>query len=144
MRNTLVAAVIALIGAAALAHEGVKDPGVKARMDNMEYIRASMAVLGDMAKGKTAFEANLAAQARANLMSAADAVPELFETPHKDPKSEALPAIWTNWPDFLERAAAFKAAAESLEPESLDSLRAGLRTVGGSCQGCHEVYRQKK
>lgn len=144
MRQTLIVGAIVLAGAAALAHEGVKDPGVKARMDNMGDVRAAMAVLGDMAKGKTAFDAALAAQARSNLIAAADAVPALFEVPHDDPMTEALPAIWTSWPDFQANATAFSAAANALDPGSLAGLRAGLGAIGGTCKSCHETYRQKK
>lgn len=77
---------------------------VKARMDAMSVIGAQMKVLGNMAKGQVAFDASAAQAAAALVAEQAAAVPALFETQVDDPKSEADPAIWTNYPDFSAKA----------------------------------------
>ena len=55
---TLATMAVALSATLATAHDGVKDPIVKARMEGMKEIGSNMGVLGDMAKGKRAFDAN--------------------------------------------------------------------------------------
>ncbi|NNF90114.1 MAG: cytochrome c, partial [Boseongicola sp.] len=48
-------AVLLLVASAALAHQGVKNPAVKARMDVMSAIGDNTKLLGRMAKGEVAF-----------------------------------------------------------------------------------------
>ncbi len=125
------------------AHEGVKDPDVKARMHVMKETKASMAVLGDMAKGDRAFDAEAAQQARTDLMRHALEIPKLFETPATDPKSAALPAVWESFPDFTQRALDMNAAFTALDVSSLDALRGGISEVAGTCRACHREYRKR-
>lgn len=142
IRTTTLA--LALGATAALAHEGVKDPDVKARMDLMEEIRDATATLGGMARGKIAFDEEEAAAARAALIDHAEEIPAVFETEAMDPESEALPAIWDEYGDFTDRAETLVGAAEAMETGSLDAVRAGIRDVGRTCGGCHEVFRVDK
>ena len=130
------------IATAALAHEGVKDPGVKARMDTMSRVGAATGVLGDMAKGKTAFDATQAEAARASLVAAFKEVPEVFAEPHQDPKSEALPVIWEQFDDFLAKNTEAIAAGEAMTLASLDDLRGSMGALGASCGSCHKAYRK--
>lgn len=64
------------------------------------------------------------------------------------PKSEALPGIWTD-------PAGFNAAATKLQVEAgklatvaasgnVEATRAQFQTTGQACGGCHKVYREKK
>lgn len=64
------------------------------------------------------------------------------------PKSEALPGIWTD-------PAGFNAAATKLQVEAgklatvaasgnVGATRAQFQTTGQACGGCHKVYREKK
>jgi cytochrome c556 len=134
----------AAIAGAAWAHEGVKDPNVKARMELMGQVKANIGVLGAMAKGEAAFDSGKAEAAKAGLIANAKAIPAAFETEATDPKSEALPAIWENWDDFMSKAAAMEAAVGSVDVSTLESVQGGMRTIGGSCGGCHKVYRVDK
>jgi cytochrome c556 len=133
-----------LAASAALAHSGVKDPNVMARMKLMGEVKANMGVLGGMAKGKMAFDADKAAMAKAGLIANAQAIPAAFEVKVMDPKSEALPAIWENWEDFASKAGAMEAAVGALDVSSAEGIQGGLRSVGGSCGGCHKSYRIDK
>lgn len=131
-------------GGAAQAHQGVKNPVVKARMDLMTEIQKDTRLLGDMAKGKAAFDAQRAAAARAALIAAAARIAPAFEPAATSPKSEAAPEIWTDWDDFTDRAARMETAAKALDPGSLDGLRGTLPALGRSCGGCHDAYRITK
>ena len=143
MRHTILTVSAVLIGATAvLAHQGVKDPGVMARMDGMKQVGKAMSVLGDMAKGKAAFDADAAAAAKTAALEHLARVPELFKEPHDDPKSEALPVIWTDFDSFLDRNRASIRAVEALDLTGLDGLRSTLSAAGKGCSGCHKDFRQ--
>jgi len=129
---------------AALAHQGVEDPQVMARMEAMKAIGQATETLGEMAKGEAAFDAAAARAARERLVAEARRVPALFEPPASDPQSEARPAIWQDWPDFVDRAERLEAAAADLDPGSLAGLRADFPALGRACSGCHEDYRIEK
>ena len=142
MKPIATALIIGLgLGTVALAHEGVKDPIVAARMDAMSATGQASKVLGDMARGRADFDATAAAAAKESLIAIAADLPALFEANATDPKSKAKPEIWENFDDFTDKAAAMQAAAEALDVSSQESVAAGMRAVGGSCGGCHKAYR---
>lgn len=144
MKKTLAILVILAGASAALAHTGVKNKIVLERMDGMKALAEQVKVLGDMAKGKTAFDATRAAAAKASLIEQAAKVTAEFEAPEQDPKSEALPVIWSDWDGFVDDARALEDAVAALDTGSLDAVRAGLGAVGKGCSGCHEGYRLDK
>ncbi|WP_161594648.1 c-type cytochrome [Marimonas lutisalis] len=132
------------LGTAVLAHSGVKNPAVKARMDLMGEIKDATGVLGGMAKGEIAFDPARAAAAREALIEQAGRIPPAFEARETDPKSEARDEIWTDWDGFIARARAMEDAAAALNAGSLDGVRAGMGALGQSCGGCHKPYRIDK
>jgi cytochrome c556 len=138
--KTLIAGLV-LAGGVAFAKEGVQDPTVKARMELMGTIGMNVKTLGDMAGGKTAFDAAAAEAAKAAIVAAAAEVPVKFEPQATDPVSEAKPDIWANWADFTAKAEALGAAATAVDTSSLDGVKAGMGGVGGACKACHAVYR---
>ena len=81
------------------------------------------------------------ASAKAAIVAAAGEIDAKFAPKETDPASEAKPEIWTNWADFSAKGMALKTAAESLDPASLDGIKAGMGAIGGSCKACHSVYR---
>jgi cytochrome c556 len=135
---------LALFATAAFAHSGVTNAAVKARMDLMGEIKDASGVLGGMARGKIAFDADKAAAAKASLIATAGQIPALFEAPEMDPKTEALPAIWDNWADFTAKADAMTVAAQALDVSSAQAIGQSMRPLGQSCGGCHKSYRIDK
>lgn len=138
----ILAAVLA--AGTALAHGGVKNPEVKARMDLMGTVKNNMAVLGDMAKSVTAFDPDEAETAKTALIAAAAAIPGAFAAPARDPKSEALPAIWDDWADFTAKAADMGNAVALVDVGSVSGVQFGMRTIGQTCGACHKSYRMDK
>jgi len=124
--------------------EGVENEAVKARMMVMDGVKNATGALGAMAKGEMEFDADKAAEARQALIDHAAEIPAAFEAQEMDPKSTALPAIWENWADFEEKAKALGAAAEELDTSAVEWVQAGMGDLGGTCAGCHKVYRVKK
>jgi cytochrome c556 len=144
MHRLLFLTTLALSGTLAFAHSGVKNPAVMARMNLMSDVGAATKVLGEMAKGTRPFDADTASTARATLLKDADQIALLFEAEEGDPKSEALPDIWTDWAGFMNQTDKMRKATESLDVSSLDTLREGMAAIGQSCSSCHEAYRIKK
>ena len=143
MRQTVLPVALILSAATALAHEGVQNPAVKARMDLMGQIAAETKVIGDMAKGTAPFDPARARAAALAMAEHAARVPALFKAPEDDPKSEALPAIWDDFADFTRKNDAMADAARAasgLETEA--DLRAALVVLGDACAACHKDYRE--
>ena len=140
------APLIALIATAGfvLAHAGVTNQTVMARMHLMEGVAEATQTLGNMARGRADFDAERAAQAQAWIINAAKEVETAFQAPETDPKSEALPAIWTSFDDFLAKSTAMGDAAAAMDTSSLDGVRAGMRQLGATCGACHSLYRLEK
>ncbi len=64
-----------------------------------------------------------------------------------EPKSHALPVIWTDMAGFETKAKAFAAAAARLDAatQSGDAAAVGpaFHDVGAACKGCHETFKEK-
>jgi len=97
-----------------------------------------------MAKGAVAFDADAAQIALQSMIEASAKAVTAFETNATDPKSEALPAIWENWDDFVAKSEDLDFALEAWDVSSLGSLQAGMGNVGAACGACHKTYRIKK
>jgi cytochrome c556 len=134
-----------LAAGAAYAEEERTDPNAIAREELMEMVGKNTGVLGDMAGGKTAFDAAAAEAAKAALVEAFGKVEATFkEQGGPDPVDEAKPEIWANWDDFLKKASAAADAAGALDVASAESIGAGMGALGGACKDCHTTYRIMK
>lgn len=141
-KTTIIAACIAMAAGAALAHQGVKNAAVKARMDNMTAISRATEVLGNMAKGKQPFETGKAQAAAQEIALLAGQISVLFEAEETDPKSEASPAIWQDFSGFETEAVKLATAAQDAANIADESdLRTALRSIGATCNACHKAYR---
>jgi cytochrome c556 len=133
----------------ALAHEGATGV-VKERMDLMETQKDAMKVIGEMAKGKTPFDAAAATKAAGDITSTAKKIPELFPegTGGDANKSDALPAIWEKWDRFKANADDLATASDALITALGDSAseewKPAFQKVGEACKSCHEDFRAKK
>ena len=138
--------ILLALGAAtsAIAHEGVKNPAVMARMNGMTNIAAEVKVLGDMAKGLAPFDQAAARAAAASIARHAAETSKLFQPREDDPKSEALPVIWENFDDFTAKSLELETIALGLSTsiDSTDDLRPALQQLGANCSACHEIYRK--
>lgn len=145
MKRQSTAIIFVLMAATAtLAHEGVQNPAVKARMDEMSAIADNLKILGQMAKGEAAFDAAAARSAAAAIATHAAATPALFEANETDPKTEALPAIWTNFDDFSAKALELEAIARSYATSinEASDLTAAMGDFAANCKACHQLYRE--
>ncbi|MEP1587009.1 MAG: cytochrome c [Tateyamaria sp.] len=129
----------------ALAHSGVKNPAVLARMNGMSAIAQNVKVLGTMAKGQIAFDAATAQEAAAAIARHSEASVTLFAPQETDPHSEARAMIWDNFDDFTDKAQALKVIGDELAGSirTLEDVQGAIDPLGDACTACHTLYRAK-
>lgn len=144
MKKTVIALAIIAAGGAALAHGGVTNRDVMARMMVMSTIAEQVKVIGTMAKGQSSFDAEKANSALIEIAAQSAQITSMFETRADDPKSEALPVIWEKWDTFAARALASEQTAEKLAGtiQSADDLGPALSQLGATCKACHSEFRK--
>lgn len=124
------------------------DAAVKARQGQMSVIGYNIGLLGAMAKGELAYDADLATGAAANLAAAASMSSAAMWPEGSDNGANAVtraqPAIWSDWAGFEKQfdamLTAASAAAESVG-SGAEALGPALGAIGASCKGCHQDYR---
>ncbi len=136
-------AAFAMAGTTVVA-QSIDDP-IAARQALMKDTGAAMGTLGGMVRNEVPFDALAAKMALHTLHATSIGFPMFFpEGSETGGDTEAAPAIWQDKADFEAKAADMtNATAAALEnpPESLDAVRTTLRSVGQTCQSCHEAYR---
>lgn len=144
MKKTAFAVALIALGTAALAHGGVKNKDVMARMEVMKSIGDQMKIIGSMAKGEADFDAGVANAALTEIAAQSAQIQSLFESRADDPKSEALPAIWKDWTDFAHLASTAEITAEGMigTISAEADLGPALGKLGGTCKACHSKYRK--
>ncbi|NKX46421.1 c-type cytochrome [Roseicyclus persicicus] len=141
-------AALAVLGAGAPVLAQDLPAAVQARQGQFQIMALNVGVLGNMARGNTAYDA-ATAQIAANNLVAMSTIDQSFHWPEGTDNfaldgTRALPAIWENLPDVVSKWQAFGAAAQGLAAvagEGLDPMRAALGPVGASCGACHDAYR---
>ena len=131
-----------LVAGTALAHAGVKDPDVAARMHAMKAIGEDAKVLGSMVKSEALFDSTAASAALSRIAARAGEVPALFEKQSDDPASEARPLIWQRFGDFAAEAKALEMAAVSAKVDTREELRVSMASLAKACGSCHETFRK--
>ena len=127
-----------------LAHSGVLNKDVAARMTLMSNMGRNMGVLGKMLKKKTPFDQVKATEAINNIEQLAVETPMVFEKRVLDPKSEAKELIWEEFETFTKISNSLAASAKQLSSsmKSFDDLRPALITLSQSCKECHSRFRE--
>ena len=138
--------VTCFIASAALAHSGVKDKDVMARMKLMSSMADNMKVIGMMLKQKIPFEREQAIDALKEISRLATETPDAFKKNATDPKSEAKSNIWTEFGKFTDISMKLAADADGLAAsfQSFENLKPALGQLSQSCKNCHTRYRVKK
>lgn len=131
----------------ALAHEGATGV-VKERMDLMKSQQDDMKLIGEMAKGKTPFDAVKAAEAARHIEATAKKIHELFPEGSDGGPSEALPSIWGQWDQFSgdadDLATVAGTLATALDGATHDGWKGDFKQVINACKSCHQDFRKKK
>ena len=127
-----------------LAHSGVLNKDVAARMTLMSNMGRNMGVLGKMLKKKIPFDRGKAVEAINNIEQLAVETPTVFEKKVLDPKSEAKDLIWEEFETFTKISNGLATSAKQLSSsmKSSDDLRPALINLSQSCKECHSRFRE--
>jgi len=124
---------------------------VKARQSHMQLYAHNLGILGNMAQGKTEYDAVAAAAAADNL----EALSLLSQAGYWPMESDAmsiegtraLPALWEDMGAVSEKSGALVEAAQAMAAVAgtdLTALQGAMGALGGACGGCHKAFRQSQ
>lgn len=146
--TTLATCVALAVPGIALAQDAA--PHITARKALMNLYAYNLGVLGGMAQGQLAYDADQARAAATSLFhlsrsGSARMWPQGSDSVSMPGATRALPAMWENFPDVGARAGALAAATEAMmnvAGTDLASLQGAMGALGGACGSCHQAYRQ--
>ena len=150
MKKILTSGLVALgLSVAAVAPAVADEGAIKARKALMQIYAFNLGQLGAMAKGTMDYDSGAAQAAADNLLAAAKMDQRAMWPAGTDNvamagKTGALPEIWSTYPAIAEKGQALADAAAKMAEVAgtdLDGVRSAIGGVGGSCGGCHKVYR---
>ncbi|WP_071675054.1 c-type cytochrome [Nioella nitratireducens] len=136
-------------GAAAMAQMDYSAQ-IAARQGQMDIMALNVGILGNMARGNTGYDADLAQAAADNIFAAASVGHQIAWPAGSDnfdlgDATAALPAVWDDpdgfdqaWGDLRTAAAGMAEVAGT----GLDAVQGAIRPLGGACGGCHRNFRQ--
>ena len=140
----------ALVAGSIFAH-GSENQSVKARQHVMSLQAYYLGQLGTMAKGDVEYDATAAQGAADSLVAITQLDHSTLWPPgtdsESDPNTRALPNLWTDYPDIIEKADALTQAVAAMQTAAgtdLDSLRAAMGPVGAACGACHKAYQKPR
>ncbi|SMX35152.1 c-type cytochrome [Actibacterium lipolyticum] len=154
MPNRILAAALglSLIAGSAIgaSHENkANEAAIKARKAHMQLYAFNLGVLGAMAKGEMEYNAEAAQGAAGNISALTKMNQGAFWPQDSDSLSaentRALPDIWENFPDVMEKSNALVQAATAMDAAAgtdLASLQGAIGPLGQACGACHKKYRQ--
>ncbi|MCC5999797.1 MAG: cytochrome c [Pararhodobacter sp.] len=141
----LVAALTSFVALPALSQEAA----VKARQGQFNLYAFNLGVLAGMAQGNVEYDAEAAQTAADNLFHLTR-VDQIAMWPQGSDSASiegtrALPAIWEDLEGFVSRYNALQTAAEAMQGAAgtdLAALQGALGGLAGTCQACHQQFRQ--
>lgn len=138
--------VIALSSIAFLGTVAFADPH-EDREALMKSFGKALGGVVPMMQGKEDFNAEKVKASLAELNTQAQKFDVAVLFPEGSASKATSPKIWEDMDDFKARVAKFQAdvgTAAASPAADLDALKAQVGMIGGSCNGCHEVYRLKE
>ena len=150
MRLGLIAIAAVFAATSVWAHQGATGI-VKERMDAMKSVKGAMKILAPIMKGDVAYDAGVV-RIQAEILAAKGGsnMTDMFPKGSTQHPSEALPAIWKDWDEFVEIANRLETSAIALatnaanprDGSATDPWKA-FDTVVGTCRACHDDFRKE-
>ncbi len=133
-----------LTASVALAHTGVDNPVVQARMTGMMKLGTDLKVIGEMAQSKVPFDATTERAAASAIAQEGRRINALFLEPEDHPLSEARTIIWEDYAAFTALADDMVVLADGLSQSITvaNDMMPALTALGQSCRACHSSYRE--
>ena len=142
-----IAATCFIVYAPAFAQFSKPEAAIKYRQGALFVMQENFARVARMASGKVPFDAKVAADSAA----VAEYMSKLpwagfVEGSEKGLDTKAKPEIWSDKAKFMEAADKMQGEMTKLSAAAktgnLDSIKAAIGAVGGSCKSCHDAFRQ--
>ena len=146
---SLVAAALAPAAANAQAAAPVSPDKavIEYRQHVMGAVGDNMAAIGGILKNQLDRPGAIAVHAEEMALSAQLMAPA-FRQKVVEGKTDAKPAIWTDWPKFEKAIGDYEQAAKDLASAAQGSDPAAtgkaVKALGDSCGGCHDKFRKPK
>lgn len=149
------AMVVAVVSATSVGHSFADEKiegAINARKALMTLYAINLRQLGDMAKGKQAYDPGKAKTAAENLRDLASmnngvVWPQGSDSTAFPGKTRAKVEAWTTYPASRKLQEALIAAASDMADTAdagVDSVSERIGAIGKSCGGCHKAYREPK
>ena len=149
VKLALAAITCAGLATTALAQGSAVEGAIKARQAHMQLLAFNTGVLGNMARGRTDYDAEAAQAAADNLVQLGNIEQTAYWPADSDSESaegsKTLPIAWEDMAGLMEKNAAFLDAAVAVQAVAgggLEGLQGAMGDLGKSCGGCHQTYRQ--
>lgn len=134
-------------GATALPNGMTVKEQIEARQGQLKKVGKSFKAISDQLKSDSPDVAAIQAAAASvpeDTTGMADWFPE-GTGPESGVETDALPIIWEEKEDFLEKVSTMQEAAVALaaaaEGGDVAAIGAAFQETGGSCKACHDKYR---
>lgn len=145
---TSVAVAAALGVGVALADQPFQTE-IEARQGQFKLLAFNLGPLVGMARGDIEYDAATAQAAADSIAAIASLQQDRLWPAGSDTDSvsgtRALPEIWDDTDDVMTKFEALREAALAMQEAAgtgLDGVRGQLRTLGSTCSGCHDAYRE--
>jgi cytochrome c556 len=139
----LALAVMAALGTPTLVAAQDASPQVEYRKSIMQGFRLHQGAVRAVLDG--AAPAGHVVHHAAALQGMAAALANAFPAGPPGPGSRALPAIWENRTDFMNKVSAIQSASAALSQAATAgdtaAINAAFQAFGATCAGCHQTYR---
>lgn len=140
-----IAAATLVLAAPAMAQFAKPDDAIKYRQSALFVMQQNFGRVAAMAAGKVPFDAKLAAES-ADVATFMSKLPwAAFVDGSDKGNTKAKPQIWTEKTKFNEYAEKMQGEMIKLDAAAktgnLDSIKAAVGAVGGSCKACHDAFR---
>lgn len=141
----IVAATAALMAAPASAQFAKPEDAIKYRKSALFVMQQNFGRVAAMAAGKAPFDAKVAAESAAVAEFVGKLPWAAFGDGTDKGDTKAKPEIWTDRAKFNENAEKLQAELAKLNAAAktgnLDSIKAAVGAVGGTCKACHDAFR---
>jgi cytochrome c556 len=140
----------AMAGVSAALAEGQADQqkAVENRQNLFKQIDEAFKPVGEIVKRKQPYDAKVVQDSAAKLKTLAPKIPDAFAMDTHTltgVKTKARENIWTNLPDFKQKADALVKSldglAEAGQAGDEKALRPAFAAVGKACSNCHDNYK---
>lgn len=148
--GALLSAAIASTSFAASHVDEAAASAITARKSHMQLYQHYLGVLGNMAKGATEYDAEVASAAASDFLALTQLSQRTYWPQGSDGETlgtdvtKASAAAWENFPQVMEISGALVQGATAMSEAAgngQEALQGAMGGVGQQCGACHRAYR---